>query len=103
MARKQKNRTTLELARQFEAERLAVAAASPPSRVRRTAGAKWPMVSVNAGCNPDQVEEGNRRIKERGLVGNEYLPNGDVVHTSQRAQREFLKSIGFKNKADYFR
>lgn len=63
--------------------------------------ARWPMVSENAGCQPDQVAEANAACRKMG-IGAEYLPNGDVVWSSAKAKREHIRSIGLYDRDGYY-
>ena len=59
--------------------------------------ARWPMVSENAGCQPEQVAEANAACKRHGIAA-EYLPGGDVVWSSPKAKREHIRSIGLHDR-----
>ncbi len=62
---------------------------------------RWPMVSENAGCQPEQVAEANANCRKMGINA-EYLPNGDVVWNSPKGKRDHIRSIGLYDRDGYY-
>ena len=51
----------------------------------------WPMVSVAAGINPDQIGEYKEFDKKMG-VETDYTPSGDVVFRSRGHRKKYLEA-----------
>lgn len=96
-------RDILALVNGFQAElRKGAKKAMRCRRRRLSSKAKWPIVSEMHGCHPDQVEEGNKRIRERGgMNGSYYNKQGRIVWPSQRAQTAWLKSTKQRNYSSF--
>lgn len=60
--------------------------------------AKWPMVSINAGVNPDQVNELRDFWRQHGVTGCDVLPNGDVVWESRSARKRDCEARGLYDR-----
>lgn len=96
------DRRTLDLARAALLQECAEAAANPVTHVPRAKKrAVWPMVSENAGCQPEQVAEANANCKKMGIAA-EYLPSGDVMWHSAKAKRQHIRSIGLYDRGAYY-
>ena len=57
-----------------------------------------PWKSQSAGCHPSQHKEWNQQLKEHGIAGAEYQPDGTLECSSRKARRDVLKSRGFHDK-----
>jgi hypothetical protein len=68
---------------------------------RDNTNTRWPMVSENAGCQPEQVAEANANCRKMGIAA-EYLPTGDVVWSSPKAKRDHIRSIGLHDRSAYY-
>jgi len=68
---------------------------------RDNTNTRWPMVSENAGCQPEQVAEANANCRKMGIAA-EYMPNGDVVWSSPKAKRDHIRSIGLHDRSAYY-
>jgi hypothetical protein len=68
------------------------------NRARVGRHAKWPMVSMNAGVNPEQIPELREHWQQHGVVGCDVLPNGDVVWESRAARRKDCESRGLYDR-----
>lgn len=60
--------------------------------------ARWPMVSVNAGINPEQIGELREHWRQRGVIGCDVLPNGDIVWESAAARKKDCESRGLYDR-----
>lgn len=76
-----------EAARAFE-EELAKDGLAPRRKTSSHRYARWPMVSVRAGVNPDQADDLRAFWQERGITGCEVLPSGDVQWDSRAARKK---------------
>lgn len=72
------------------------------SKSRPRGVAKWPIVSENAGCMPEQVAEANESIRRAGITGVHHNPDGCVVWSDPVARRAHLKHIGAYDKSGYY-
>lgn len=54
--------------------------------------------SVGAGCHPSQVEEFNEDARKAGLMGVEFMPNGNVRFSSRRARARYLRHMGLYDR-----
>ena len=68
---------------------------------RDNTNTRWPIVSENAGCQPEQVAEANANCRKMGIAA-EYQPNGDVVWSSPQAKRDHIRSIGLHDRSAYY-
>ena len=68
---------------------------------RDNTNTRWPIVSENAGCQPEQVAEANANFRKMGIAA-EYQPNGDVVWSSPQAKRDHIRSIGLHDRSAYY-
>lgn len=69
-------------------EELAKDGLKPRHKTRRKTFAKWPMTSVNAGVNPEQIDELRSFWARNGVKGCDVMPNGDVVWDSPAARKK---------------
>ena len=51
-----------------------------------------PWKSQSAGCHPSQSKSFNEQLREHGIAGAEYQPDGSLECTSRKARRDVLKS-----------
>ena len=52
-----------------------------------------PLVSVAAGCHPDQVDEFNKKAKADGFSGVSFNHEGDALFDSRGQRSKYLKHI----------
>jgi hypothetical protein len=96
--------TTVEITptRHIESAPTVLVKNATANKIRRgNSNPRWPMVSENAGCQPEQVAEANHNCRKMGIAA-EYLPNGDVVWSSPKAKREHIRSIGLHDRSGYY-
>jgi hypothetical protein len=60
--------------------------------------ARWPMVSVNAGINPDQIDELRAHWKEHNVTGCDVNAEGDVIWDSPAARKRDCESRGLYDR-----
>lgn len=60
--------------------------------------AQWPMISINGGVNPDQIDELREIWQEERVTGCEVLPNGDIKYEDRAARRADHKARGLFDK-----
>jgi hypothetical protein len=60
--------------------------------------AKWPMVSVNAGVNPDQIDELRAHWARHNVTGVDVTPEGDVIWNDAGARKADCESRGLYDR-----
>lgn len=83
--------------RAFE-EELAKSGMQPRNRSRRKTKAKWPMTSVNAGVNPNQIGELRQFWTEHGITGCDVNSEGDVIWESPGARKRDCEARGLYDR-----
>lgn len=69
---------------------------------RRAQRPRWPMRSVNAGVNPEQVDELRQFWQEQGVTGCHVFDNGDVEWADRASRKADCKARGlFDRDAGY--
>ena len=72
-------------------------AQAPKPRPRQHA--QWPMVSSNAGVNPEEADRLRQLWQAEGITGCEVLPNGDIKYDSRYARKRDFACRGLFDKA----
>lgn len=68
---------------------------------RGNAHARWPLVSDNAGCQPEQVAEANAACKKMGLA-TRYNPEGQAIWDSAKDRRAHIKTLNLLDRDGYY-
>ena len=70
----------------------------PQSTKKPRTKARWPLVSVNAGVNPDQAEELREFWEEHQVTGCEVTSDGDVVWNDRKARKRDCEARGLYDR-----